>query len=169
MIVNWRSQLQHYFNVLFFVNVLSFVNKAGIQFRVVINMNLFRLPFWFQDWKASLHLGKHHLWEIWDIGGRSMEEDDESEHSFPPKPPRSPPLKYSPEEAARHSQVIFEQDLPNRALRGPKLPWEVGIMAWRRRPLWLAIIACGCSPWCWWYGRDKAQRDWRGWALIPAG
>ena len=53
-------------------------------------------------------------------------DDDESLHSFPPRPP---PPKFSPEEAARHSRAIFEQDLPNRALRGPKLPWEVGIMA----------------------------------------
>ena len=53
-------------------------------------------------------------------------DDDESMHSFPPRPP---PPKFSPEEAARHSRTIFEQDLPNRALRGPKLPWEVGIMA----------------------------------------
>ena len=37
--------------------------------------------------------------------------------------------EFTPEEAARHSQAIFEQDLPSMLQRGPKLPWETGIMA----------------------------------------
>ena len=37
--------------------------------------------------------------------------------------------EFTQEEAARHSQAIFEQDLPSMLQRGPKLPWETGIMA----------------------------------------
>ena len=54
--------------------------------------------------------------------------DEPSEDGRPKKTAIRIP-KFTQEEAARHTQAIFEQDLPSMLQRGPKLPWETGIMA----------------------------------------
>ena len=72
--------------------------------------------------------------------------DEPAEDVRPKSTMRIP--KFTREEATRHTQAIFEQDLPSMLQRGPKLPWETGIMAtifWKWRPTWATFPAGGCS------------------------